>query len=119
MAISRILKNPAIPKDYCNNPSCIDLRSKGMLMSVWHDLYKAKQNSQRISDEIAKIIREHNGLTKKEIVAQNEKLSEDVKESAAVIEEEYRELIKNIAGHSKALAAKSRFLRRHNKNGFV
>lgn len=88
-------------------------------MSVWHDLYKAKEHSQRISDEIAKMIKEHNSLTKKEIAAQSEKLSEGVKESVAVIEQEYTELIKNIAGHSKAVSAKSRFLRRHNESGFV
>lgn len=88
-------------------------------MSVWHDLYKARANSQKISDEIARIIKEHNGLTKKEIAQQSEKLAEELEESLTVIEEEYEELLKSIADHKKALAAKARFLKRHNSNGFV
>lgn len=88
-------------------------------MSVWHDLYKAKEHSQRISDEISRIIKEHNGLTKKEIAVQSEKLAEELKEAQAVIEESYKELNRNLSDHGKALSARSRFLRRHNRNGFV
>lgn len=88
-------------------------------MPVWHDLFRAKENARNISDEISRLLKEHNSLVKKEIAAQSEKLAEEVSEALAIIEEEYRDLIKNIASHRKTLASKSRFLRRHNKNGFV
>lgn len=88
-------------------------------MSIWHDLYKAKEHLQRISNEISRIIKEHNGLTKKEIAVQSEKLAQQVTDSLAVIEQEYNEMTKNIVAHRKALASKSRFLKRHNRNGFV
>ena len=88
-------------------------------MSAWHDLYNAKKNAQRIADEISRLLKEHNGLMKKEIAAQSEKLAEEVSESIKLIEEECSELIKNMESHRKTLLSKSRFLRRHNKTGFI
>jgi len=88
-------------------------------MSVWHELYKAKEHSQRIGDEISRLIKEHNGLTKREITSQKEKLQYELAESIAAIEAEYKELMKSVTDHKKALAAKSRFLKRHNENGFI
>ena len=88
-------------------------------MSVWHDLYKARENSQKIADEISIIIREHNGLTKKEIAMQSEKLAAELQEAQAAIAENYKELNRSLSKHGKALKARSRFLKRHNENGFV
>ena len=88
-------------------------------MSVWHELFKAKENARHISDEISHLLKEHNGLMKKEIAAQSEKLTEEVDQSLAIIEEECRELKKNMESHRKTLLSKSRFLKRHNKTGFV
>ena len=88
-------------------------------MSAWHDLYNAKKNAQSIADEISRLLKEHNGLVKKEIAAQSEKLAEEVGESIKLIEEEYEGLIKKMESHRKTLLSKSRFLKRHNKTGFV
>ena len=88
-------------------------------MPIWHDLFKAKENARHISDEISHLLKEHNSLVKKEIAAQSEKLAEEVSESLKLIEEECRDLVKNMESHRKTLLSKSRFLKRHNKNGFV
>lgn len=88
-------------------------------MSAWHDLYKAKENAQSIADEISRLLKEHNGLMKKEIAAQSEKLAEEAGESITIIREEYKELLKNMESHRKMVLSKSRFLKRHNKTGFV
>lgn len=89
------------------------------IMAVWHDLYKARENAKNVSYEIDRLIKEHNGVGKKEISLQSEKLAEQVGESLSVIDKENKELLKNMESHRKALLAKSRFLKRHNENGFV
>lgn len=85
---------------------------------MWLELSEAKKNSVNISREIEKLFKEQNSLLKKEIASHKEKLLTETDEAVSLIEEEYRELIKNLRNHRKALEAKSNFLRRHNKINF-
>jgi len=85
---------------------------------MWPELGKAKKNSRNISNEVEKLFREQSSLMKKEISSYKEKLITETEESISLIEEECRELMRNLKKHRKALETKSNFLRRHNKINF-
>ena len=85
---------------------------------MWPELSEAKKNSRSIVNEIEKLFKEQNSVMKKEISSHKEKLITEIDDSISVIEEEYKKLINNLKCHRKALEAKSKFLRRHNKINF-
>lgn len=85
---------------------------------MWPELGEAIKNSKKIADEIERLFKEQNSLLKKDMATHKEKLLAETDESISLIEEEYRELSKNLKNHRKALEAKSNFLRRHNKINF-
>ncbi len=85
---------------------------------TWPELYKAKRIAEEISNDIEKLIKEHNDLMKDEIASHGEKLAEEVGEAARRIEDQYKELVSDIRSHGKQVKAKSKFLRRHNSRSF-
>ena len=85
---------------------------------MWPELNKAKKNSRNIVNEVEKLFKEQNSVMKREVVSHKEKLLTETDESTSLIEDEYKELIKNLKNHRKALEAKAKFLRRHNQINF-
>ncbi len=88
-------------------------------MLSWSELRKAKDTARQISLALENLTKEHNTLTKKEIAMHSGKLSEATSDTLAAIEESCTEMLESLRLHKKQLEAKSRFLKRHNENGFV
>jgi ElaB/YqjD/DUF883 family membrane-anchored ribosome-binding protein len=82
---------------------------------MWPSLHEAKENIKTILDEIEKLLKNHNSLTKKELAKQKELLLEEFDETMKIIDEQINELKKNLKNHRKYLEAKSVFLKRHYK----
>jgi len=80
----------------------------------WPELYEAKKKANEISVEIEKLLKEHNGLLKKEIAKHSEKLLSETNDAIDIVKERIKELQKNLENHKKQLLTKSSFLKRHN-----
>jgi len=81
---------------------------------TWPELYKAKKNAQEISQEIDRLLKEHNSLFKKEIAKHGEKLADETTCTLESVEEQFKDMMKNLKNHKKQMETKSRFLQRHN-----
>ena len=84
-------------------------------MIVWPELAKTKKNMQNISQEIERLLKNHNALYKKEIANHKEQLLADTQEAIEIIEDEIKQLRKSLEDHRNRLEARAVFLRRHNK----
>ena len=82
---------------------------------MWPELAKTRKNIQSISAELEKLLREHNSLNKKEIANHIEQILADTESAMETVEEEIKQLKRNMGNHRKQLEAKYAFLRRHNK----
>lgn len=83
---------------------------------MWPALHEARENTKKILNEIEKLLKNHNSLTKKEIAKQKEMLIDEFNESIKIINEQINELKRNLKKHRKYLEAKSDFMRRHYKS---
>lgn len=88
-------------------------------MLSWPGLRKAKNMAREISLTLENLEKEHNSLTKKEIALHSGNLSETTSDALTAIEVSCAEMLENLKSHKSQLEAKSRFLKRHNENGFV
>lgn len=86
-----------------------------MAMTMWPELLKTKKNIQNISLEVDRLLKNHNALYKKELADHKEQLVTDTREAVEIINEEIRQLKRNMENHRKQLEAKANFLKRHNK----
>lgn len=82
---------------------------------MWPELKKAKNNATEIEKEIAHLLKKQNGFWKKEIARHDDMLLDEVDVALDKIDEEVRELKKNLLSHRKYVTTKSRFLKRHYK----
>ena len=81
---------------------------------TWPELYEAKKKANEISNEIEKLLKEHNSLFKNEIAKHGEKLLNETEDITELIKEKTREMEKSLKNHKNQLKAKSIFLKRHN-----
>ena len=81
---------------------------------MWAELQSARDRANEISKKIERLLKEQSSLNKSEISKYSDRLLIDVDASLEEIENEYKEMIRHIEKHRKALRAKSTFLRRHN-----
>ena len=81
---------------------------------MWAELQEARNRANEISKKVERLLKEQSSLMKTEIAKHSDNLIIDVNDSLVEIEKEYREMIKDIERHRKALQTKSRFLKRHN-----
>ena len=81
---------------------------------MWAELQEARDRANEISKKIERLLKEQSSLMKNEIPKYSDKLLTDIDDSLVEIENEYKEMIKNIENHRKTIKAKTRFLRRHN-----
>jgi hypothetical protein len=81
----------------------------------WPELLKAKKNLHEIEDELDRLLRNHNSLTKKEIAKQHDTLLAEFDSSFLMINGKLDEFMDNIENHKKYIKAKSRFINRHYK----
>jgi len=82
---------------------------------MWPELGKTKRNAENISMEIEKLLKDHNTLSREEILAHSEKLLAQTEESLQVIESQIADLRRNMENHKKQLRSKARFIKRHYK----
>jgi len=83
---------------------------------MWPMLHEARDNAKNILNEIEKLLKNNNSLTKKEIAQHKEILLENLDESMKTISEQIQELENSLKKHRKYLEAKSLFLKRHYKS---
>lgn len=81
---------------------------------MWAELQSARDRANDISKKIERLLKEQSSLNKSEIARYSDRLLVDIESSLQEIDNEYKELVKDIEKHRKALRAKSTFLRRHN-----
>ncbi len=84
------------------------------MLLMWAELQSARDRANDISKKIERLLKEQSSLSKSEIAKYSDRLLIDVDASLEEIEKEYKEMVKYIENHRKALRAKSTFLRRHN-----
>lgn len=81
----------------------------------WPSLLKAKDNVRAISNEIGRMLKESNSLSKKDIANYRETVLSEIDRSVGKINAEIKELQDSLKSHRKYFEAKSVFLRRHNR----
>jgi len=81
----------------------------------WPALLKAKKNLQTLSQEVDKLLKNHNSLTKKELAKQQDILLAEFDLSFDTINDQISEFLANIKNHRKYISSKSRFVNRHYK----
>lgn len=83
-----------------------------MIMS-WPALLKAKDNARAVSNELDRMLKNGNSLSKRDIARHKETILADIDRSLAIIQEELDELQANLKNHRKYFEAKSVFIQRH------
>ncbi len=86
-----------------------------MMFMSWPALLKAKDNLRTISNELDRMLKEMNGLNKKDIKNYKETILAEVDKSVELIKGEIKDLNKNLSDHRRYVESKSRFLKRHYK----
>ncbi len=81
----------------------------------WPALLKAKDNVRSVSAELDRMLKESRALSKKDIVSYRETMLNRIDNSIDLIDEETKDLRKNLLQHRKYFESKSVFLRRHHK----
>lgn len=79
----------------------------------WPALLKAKDNIRAVSNEIDRMLKNGNSLSKRDIEKYKETLLADIDKSIAAIQEDLDELKVNLKNHRKYFEAKSVFVQRH------
>ncbi len=85
---------------------------------MWAELQEARNRANEISKRIERLLKEQSSLMKSEIAKHSDKLVADIDESLIEIENEYKNMMKDIEKHKRALVAKGKFLRRHNNRNY-
>ncbi len=79
----------------------------------WPSLLKAKDNIRAVSNEIDRMLKNGNSLSKRDIEKYKETLLADIDKSLEEINLQIADLKRNLGSHRKYFEAKSVFMKRH------
>jgi hypothetical protein len=80
---------------------------------MWPELQKARENAKLIERSIEELQRNQNSLKKAEISKHSDLLISDIENATERIENQAKEMMKNLSDHKKYVSSKSRFLKRY------